>query len=311
MVVMKENRQAGTIKIADPRKRPRKRTCLFPLKAVNCFNINTDSPTGLNHINPNRECKMKRLSYAAAVCSIAVITTLFAVSAFGAAEKAASKPNTGMNRKENASGTMTGKVVETMNSGGYSYIRLEYKGKKTWFAAPQMAVTKGQVMTFELGMEMKNFTSKTLNRTFDSIYFSDGPIAANSEGANKVASSSHGAKNTAPAATNEKISVKKAAGKNAYTIAEVYAKKASLNEKPAVIRGKVVKVSSGIMGKNWVHLQDGTGDASNGANELIATTLDSPAVGDVVTVKGTIFTNKDFGAGYKYDVIMEKATIQR
>ena len=253
---------------------------------------------------------MKRLSYAAAVCSIAVIATLFAVSAFGAAEKAVSKPNTGMNMKEDASGTMTGTVVETMNSGGYSYIRLEYKGKKTWFAAPQMAVTKGQVMTFR-GMEMKNFTSKTLNKTFGSIYFSDGPIAPNSEGANKAVSSSHGEKNTAPAATNEKISVKKAAGKNAYTIAEVYAKKASLNEKPAVIKGKVVKVSSGIMGKNWVHLQDGTGDASKGTNDLIATTLDSPAVGDVVTAKGTIFTNKDFGSGYKYDVIMEKATIQR
>ncbi len=258
-----------------------------------------------------RECKMKRFSYAASVCSIAVIFSLVAVCAFGATEKAASKPNAEVNTKADSERTLTGKVAETMNAGGYSYICLEQRGKKTWFAVPQMTVTKGQVMTFELGMEMRNFTSKTLNRTFDSIYFVDGPITANPEGANKTAPASHGAKKAAPAATNAKISVKKAVGENAYTVAEVFAKKESLNQKSAVIRGKVVKVSSGIMGKNWIHLKDGTGEASKGTNELIATSQDSPAVGDIVTVKGTVYKDKDFGAGYKYSVIMEQAKVQR
>jgi hypothetical protein len=253
---------------------------------------------------------MKRLSYAA-VCSIAVIATLFAVSAFGAAEKAASQPNSAVNAKADLVNTLTGKVVETMDSGGYSYICLEQKGKKTWFAVPQMAVTKGQEMTFELGMEMKNFKSKTLNRTFDTIYFSDGPITAQRESAGKTAPAGHGAVKSKPVASGEKISVKKATGQNAYTVAEVFAKKDSLNEKPAIIRGKVVKVSSGIMGKNWIHLQDGTGDAKKGTNDLIATSQDSPAVGDVVTVKGTVYKDKDFGSGYKYSVIMEQASIQR
>ena len=67
----------------------------------------------------------------------------------------------------------------------------------------------------------------------------------------------------------------------------------------------------GIMGKNWMHLQDGTGDAEKGTHDLVVTSQDSAGVGDVVTVKGTVYVNKDFGAGYKYEVIMEEASIQR
>jgi hypothetical protein len=254
---------------------------------------------------------MKRLSYAASVCSVAVIVTLFAVSAFSATEKTMSKPNTEVNANAGPAQSLTGKVTETMDAGGYTYIRLEHKGKKTWFAVPQMAVTKGQVMTLGLGMEMKNFTSKTLNRTFESIYFTNGPITAQPEGASNAAQAHHGTNKSASVETNVKISVKKASGKNAYTVAEVFAKKDVLNEKPAVIRGKVVKVSSQIMGKNWIHLQDGTGEAAKGTNELIATSQDSPAVGDIVTVKGTVYKDKDFGAGYQYSVIMEQANVQR
>jgi hypothetical protein len=254
---------------------------------------------------------MKRWSYAASICSIAVITTLFAICAFGATEIAAPKPTNDMNKTADASQIVTGNVVETMDSGGYTYVCVEQNGKKTWFAAPQMAVKKGQVMSFDLGMEMKNFTSKTLNRTFDSIYFVNGPINASTAGAGFAAPASYDAKKTAASSTNEKISVKKAAGKNAYTVAEIFANKDSLNEKPAVLRGKVVKVSAGIMGKNWIHLQDGTGEAAKGTNDLIATSQDNPAVGDIVTVKGTVFKDKDFGAGYKYSVIMEQAKVQR
>jgi len=70
--------------------------------------------------------------------------------------------------------TLTGKIVETMNSGGYTYISLENSGKKTWVAIPLAKVKVGQNVTCLPGMEMKNFTSKTMNRTFASIIFSSG-----------------------------------------------------------------------------------------------------------------------------------------
>ena len=73
-----------------------------------------------------------------------------------------------------AAGALSGKVVETMNSGGYTYVLLEKGGKKIWVAAPQTKVAKGQQVSFAPGSEMQNFTSKKLNRTFDKIIFSEG-----------------------------------------------------------------------------------------------------------------------------------------
>ena len=118
---------------------------------------------------------------------------------------------------------------------------------------------------------------------------------------------SEGAK--APDAS-EPIKVEKAKGADACTVSEAYENAGKLDKKTVVVRGKVVKVSKGIMGKNWVHLRDGSGDAGKGTNNLVATTQDVPNVGAVVTAKGTLHTDKDFGAGYKYRVIVEEATIK-
>lgn len=72
--------------------------------------------------------------------------------------------------------SLSGKVVETMNSGGYTYVNLENNGKKTWVAVPEMKVSKGQKISFQPGIEMINFESKTLKRKFDKIYFSTGTV---------------------------------------------------------------------------------------------------------------------------------------
>ncbi len=208
-----------------------------------------------------------------------------------------------------ADAALSGKVVETMNSGGYSYVCLEKNGKKTWVAVPAMQVKVGQEMSFRPGANMGKFTSKTLNRTFDSIIFSEGPMTPGAGGGAPM-HGLHAGNTGAAAASNEKISVEKASGPDAYTVGEIFEKRATLNEKTAVVKAKVVKVSEGIMGKNWIHLQDGTGDAALKTNKLIATSQDLPAIGDVVTVKGTIYKDKDFGSGYRYAVIMEKASIQ-
>lgn len=106
------------------------------------------------------------------------------------------------------------------------------------------------------------------------------------------------------------IKVEKAKGKEAYTVAEVFANGKELDGKTAVIRGKVVKVSRAIMGKNWIHLKDGSGDDAKGTGRLVVTSQDLPAVGDVVTARGTLHKDKDFGAGYRYDMIMEDASVK-
>jgi hypothetical protein len=107
------------------------------------------------------------------------------------------------------------------------------------------------------------------------------------------------------------VKVAKAAGADARTVAEVYAQKGALKEKAVSIRGKVVKFNPGIMGKNWVHLQDGSGKADKGDNDITVTTQDMTSVGDTVLVKGMVRIDKDFGAGYAYPVIVEDAKLSK
>ncbi|MEP9411137.1 MAG: DNA-binding protein [Candidatus Brocadia sp.] len=206
--------------------------------------------------------------------------------------------------------SLSGKIVETMNSGGYTYVCIENDGKKTWAAVPEMKVTVGQEIALQPGHEMTNFSSKTLNRTFDKIVFSSGLATADSTIETK---SFHGkaVSKDIVASHGEKIQVEKASGQDAYTVAELYEKTATLDKKTVTIRGKVVKVSSGIMGKNWLHIQDGSGKQDDGSNDLVVTTKDLPAVGEIVTVNGTLYKDKDFGSGYKYDVIIEEASIKK
>jgi hypothetical protein len=205
---------------------------------------------------------------------------------------------------------LSGTVVETMNAGGYTYVCIEKKGKKTWVAVPETRVTVGDFVTCQPGQEMKNFTSKSLNRTFASIMFSGG-LMPSASAESKMPAEGHAGAKAAAAPTTEKISVEKAAGPDAYTVAEIFAQSKKLHKKTAVIKAKVVKVSAGIMGKNWIHVQDGTGDPAKGTTDLVLTSQELPSVGAVVTMKGIVFKDKDFGAGYKYPVIVEEASIQK
>jgi membrane protein involved in colicin uptake len=91
-------------------------------------------------------------------------------------KKAATEKKVTEKKTEEIPGAISGKVVDTMDSGGYTYVQLENAGKKTWVAVPQTKVTKGKTMTFSPGMEMKDFESKTLKRKFDSIIFSGGVV---------------------------------------------------------------------------------------------------------------------------------------
>ena len=259
---------------------------------------------------------MKRFFGHAVPAVILSTMMLSAVSAFAVTDKPSPVPPPEMKvEKAGASlnsSSLSGKVVETMNAGGYTYVSVEKDGKKTWVAIPPTEIRVGQEVTLQPGAEMRNFTSKTLNRTFESIIFSGGLASQPGAAAgNKMSSSQHGVKTAGSPKSTEKISVGKALGPDAYTVSEIYANRAALNEKTAVVKGKVVKVSPAIMGKNWIHLQDGTGDAAQETNKLVTTSQDLPAVGDIVTMKGTIYKDKDFGAGYKYTVIMENASIQR
>ncbi len=209
-----------------------------------------------------------------------------------------------------------GRVEETMNSGGYTYMLLAIGKDKIWVAVPQMQVKVGDDVVLMPGNEMHNFYSKTMDRTFESIIFSPGPVGGGSAhggmgggmtGGTAGSAPSHG-KTVAP--PHKDIKVEKAQGDNAYTVAEIYANADKLDGKEVTVRGKIVKIAHNIMGKTWIHIQDGTGEVDKGNFDLTVTTKASPAQGDVVTVTGKLAKDKDFGFGYHYNVIVEDATVK-
>jgi hypothetical protein len=112
------------------------------------------------------------------------------------------------------------------------------------------------------------------------------------------------------AAKSGNATVEKAAGPNAYTVAELYKNRKALDKHKVAVRGRVVKVAVGIMGKNWVHLQDGSGSGKKKTNDLTVTTRTAPNEGDVVTAVGVLRKDRDFGSGYKYELIIEDGALQ-
>jgi len=253
---------------------------------------------------------------------------------------------------------ITGKILETMDSAGYTYLLCDTGKAQQWVAIPATKVTSGDEVSYYDGMVMPNFTSKSLNRTFDSVIFSTGLVGqapppapemnvANPHGQGapmgNAMPSPHGMKPEAdkaaagagsfadavkaetPAPMQAKmesggsvgamapfteIKVAKAAGENGHTVAEIFADNTKLDGKTVRVQGKVVKFSAKIMGKNWIHLQDGSGDPLNNTHDLVITTsAEPPKDKDIITVEGVVRANKDFGAGYSYVVIVEEAKI--
>ena len=192
---------------------------------------------------------------------------------------------------------------EVIQSSNYTYLRVSDEGKELWIAISRREVEKGKSYYYEPSVEMTNFESKELKRTFPTITFvdkfSDQPIVA--ANAKPLPAS----KGNQPAVAKEGLKIEPATG--GITIAELYANKDSYAGKTVKIKGEVVKYNAEIMGKNWVHLQDGTNNS--GSFDITFTTGDVTKIGDVVTFEGTVALKKDFGAGYAYDIIIENAKL--
>lgn len=202
-----------------------------------------------------------------------------------------------------------GKVTETMDAAGYTYIQVETATETFWAAAPQFAVKVGDDVVVPEGMPMPNYHSKTLERTFDIVYFVPSVLVGGAQAMADKMPADHppmnGGKTTVATTDLDLTGIKAADG--GQTVADVFAKKAELAGKAVKVRGKVVKFSPEIMGKNWLHLQDGTGAA--GTNDLTVTTSGTAKMGDTVLISGVLAVDKDFGYGYQYDVLVEDATV--
>lgn len=250
-----------------------------------------------------------------------------AVTAFSAACFAAETPQ-----------TESGTVLETMNASDYTYMNVKTATGSKWVAIPATTVAVGDTVHFLDGMVMKDFHSQTLERTFAAILFSPGLASAdhNADSPAAAAPESSAASSFADAVKAEsqqpaasqpeglvsagsvgatapyvEVEIEKASGDNGYTVAQIFDKAGSLDGSTVRVKGKVVKVSPNIMGRNWIHIQDGTGDPLNNSHDLVVTSQDLPETDAVVVAEGTLAADKDFGHGYEYKAIVEQATISK
>ncbi len=205
-----------------------------------------------------------------------------------------------------AAAKLAGKVLETMNSGGYTYVLIGSTGGKQWVAIQESLVRKGDVIGFKPGMNMGKYTSPTLGRSFSNIIFSSGikHIKRVVGGGERAA-----VRGDAKSKAGQTLNIKPASGVDGYTIAGLYKKKNKLNGKKVQVRGKIVKVSH-YGGLTWLRLIDGTGSRQRGNRKLVVTTKDEALKGDIVLISGTLRADKAFGA-LIYEVIVEDAAIDK
>ena len=203
----------------------------------------------------------------------------------------------------------TGPVLETMNAAGYTYVRVDCGEARIWAAGPQAAVSVADEVVIPLDMPMKDFHSDALRRDFDWVFFVTHiqrvEDIRDDETTRATIARAHGgdAGDEKPAVDFSRLE-RPDGGK---TISEIFTDKQELTGKRVLVRAKVIRFTEGVLGKNWIHIQDGSGRP--GSNDLTVTTEQRVRVGDAVLVRGTVALDRDFGLGYRYDVLLEDAAV--
>lgn len=211
-------------------------------------------------------------------------------------------------------------VLEVIQVSGYSYLRVKEGETELWVAAPTINAKAGDVLYFEGGMTMTKFESKELKRTFDSIVFVDR-ISANpqvqeamdtvqksiSNHGKPISSKTETVVTTGSSRDTVQLVQRIEPDKNGVSIADILKNPKAFEGKSVIVRGKVTKYTAGVMGKNWIHIQDGT--KVNDKFDIVITTTETVKNGDIVSFQGYLTLNKDLGYGYFFEVLMEDAKL--
>lgn len=209
-----------------------------------------------------------------------------------------------------ASASLHGTIRETLSADPYTYARVQLAdGTNVWAAAPGAVPAVGSPATVSTSLPMANFHSDKLGRDFPMVYFvetlSDAPSTGTAATPSTAAPASTPAASPASSVSTEKLAAAPDAG--AKKVADLWAHKDELGGRKVEITGDVVKYTPGVLGRNWIHLRDGSG--ADGSNDLTVTSTDATKVGDRVQITGIVALAQDYGAGYTYPVIVTDATV--
>jgi hypothetical protein len=216
--------------------------------------------------------------------------------------------------------SVQGEVLEVLDGGAFTYLRLHTASGEAWVVVRRASVVKGAQVTVEDPELLQHFESKALQRRFDAVVF--GTLKGATGATAAAGRSPHGAPagtvdpaqaHGSPVRARDAVVAKvaRAEGGDARTVAEVYAERLTLRDRPVSIRATVTNVTAGVMGRNWIHLRDGSGYAADGSDDIVATSQDEPKVGDVVVARGTVKTDVNLGSGYAYRVLVEDASFRK
>jgi hypothetical protein len=196
------------------------------------------------------------------------------------------------------------KVVaqDFLHTEKYTYLDVTENGERFWIAAPRTEVQKGATYYYTGGLKKTNFKSTEYDRVFETIYLVSQIVPQDEMASGSAVDRAMARQNEQPGSSP----VNTAPTGDVVKISEILSNSAKYEGQVVRVKGRCVKINKMIMGRNWVHLEDG----SVSGKDLTITTMADVPVGSSVTMSGTIALNRDFGAGYKYEVIMEDARVE-
>ena len=199
---------------------------------------------------------------------------------------------TGPGMEENLHTVIAQEVLPTTK---YVYVRMKEGAEEFWIATTKQEVIVGKSYFYRGGLMKTNFQSKEYNRTFDKLYLISQLVPSDH------GSSGAGMPGAAPMAASEQSAAVHVSSEGSVKIADLVANPKKYEGRSIQISGTCTKVNPMIMGRNWIHLKDGSKDDY----DLVITTDAVVPEGHAVTMVGTVVLKKDFGAGYNYDILLE------
>lgn len=197
-------------------------------------------------------------------------------------------------------GAVTVKVKAVEQVSNYTYLMVKGKGPAYWVVITSSDIAVGESITYQGGNLMEDFHSKELDRTFEKILFLDGLEGSLPSPMGEMGGSTQGSD-----IKTDRLETNIEAEAGTVSIAELYANPAAYEGKTIRVKGEVAKFNPNIMERNWIHLQDGS--EFEGKYDLTITSHEGFVVGQVLTVEGVLALNRDFGYGYNYEILLEKA----
>jgi hypothetical protein len=181
-------------------------------------------------------------------------------------------------------------VLEVLQASNYVYLYVSEGDEEYWLATSKTEVKEGETVYFEGGFLQTNFESKEHHRTFDELYL------VNSISKNTPSKTSSGRSESQSSGSSRVVDVS-----GSVKIADLVSDPKKYSGQTIQISGECVKINSNIMGRNWIHIKDGSKDDY----DLVITSDIVVPQGQLITMTGTVALDKDFGASYKYDIIIE------